>query len=127
MKALLKELPTLTAPVVGETLMLYLTTSKEAISSFLVTDRGQMHVYFVSKALSGSEVNYTPMEKLVYALVHTARRLRRYFQAHPIVVLTDQPIRQVLYKPDVSGRLAKLDIELGEHEINLSPRTAAKG
>ncbi|XP_071718482.1 uncharacterized mitochondrial protein AtMg00860-like [Rutidosis leptorrhynchoides] len=57
MKALLKELPTLTAPEVGETLMLYLTTSKEAISSVLVTDMGQMHVYFVSKALSGSEVN----------------------------------------------------------------------
>ncbi|XP_071728668.1 uncharacterized protein [Rutidosis leptorrhynchoides] len=129
MKALLKELPTLIAPVVGETLMLYLATSKESTSSVLVADRGhvQMHVYFVSKTLSGSDVNYTPMEKLVYAFVHTARRLRRYFQAHPIVVLTDQPIRQVLYKPEVSGRLAKWAIELGEHEINFSPRTAVKG
>ncbi|XP_071718495.1 uncharacterized protein [Rutidosis leptorrhynchoides] len=63
----------------------------------------QMPVYFVSKALSGSEVNYTPIEKLVYTLVHTARRLRRYFQAHTIVVLTDQPIKKVLYKPEVSG------------------------
>ncbi|XP_071719460.1 uncharacterized protein [Rutidosis leptorrhynchoides] len=129
MKALLKELPTLTAHMAGETLMLYLATSKEAISSVLVADRGQvqMPVYFVSKALSRSEANYTPMEKLVYALVHTARRLCRYFQAHPIVVLNDQPIRQVLYKPEVSGRLAKWAIELGEHEINFSPRTAVKG
>ncbi|XP_071687712.1 uncharacterized protein [Rutidosis leptorrhynchoides] len=83
----------------------------------------QMPVYFVSKALSGSEVNYPPIEKLVYALVHTARRLRRYFQAYPIVVLTDQPIIQ----PEVSRRLAKWAIELGEHEINYSPRTAIKG
>ncbi|XP_071739327.1 uncharacterized protein [Rutidosis leptorrhynchoides] len=86
-----------------------------------------MPVYFVSKVLSGREVNYTLMEKLVCALVHTARRLCRYFQAHPIVVLTDQPIRQVLYKPEVSGQLAKWAIELGEHEINFSLRTAVKG
>ncbi|XP_071687267.1 uncharacterized protein [Rutidosis leptorrhynchoides] len=71
MKTLLRELPTLNAPIAGETLMLYLATSKEAISSVLVADRGQvqMPVYFVSKALSGSEVNYPPIEKQVYALV----------------------------------------------------------
>ncbi|XP_071708934.1 uncharacterized protein [Rutidosis leptorrhynchoides] len=117
----------LIAPIAGETLMLYLATSKEAISSV------QIPVYFVSEALSGSgesnssEVNYPPIEKLVYALVHTARRLCRYFQVHPIVVLTDQPKRQVLYKPEVLDRLAKWAIELGEHEINYSPRTAIKG
>ncbi|XP_071686927.1 uncharacterized protein [Rutidosis leptorrhynchoides] len=86
-----------------------------------------MPVYFVSKTLTSSEVNYSPIEKLVYALVHTARRLRRYFQAHPIVVLTDQPIKQVLYKPEISGRMAKWAVELGEHEINFSSRSAVKG
>ncbi|XP_071695609.1 uncharacterized protein [Rutidosis leptorrhynchoides] len=75
MKALLKELPTLTATVARETLMMYLATSKEAKSSVLVVDRGQvqMHVYFVSNTLSGSEVNYTPIEKLVYVLVRLAK------------------------------------------------------
>ncbi|XP_071740668.1 uncharacterized protein [Rutidosis leptorrhynchoides] len=77
MKSLLKELPTLTVPIAGKTLMMYLATSKEAIGSVLV----QMPVHFVSKALCGSEVNYPPIEKLVYVLV--------------------------LYKPEVSGRLAK--------------------
>ncbi|XP_071708973.1 uncharacterized protein [Rutidosis leptorrhynchoides] len=103
MKALLKDLPTLTAPIAGETLILYLAVSREAISSVLVAERGdtQMPIYFVSKALSGSELNYRPIEKLVYALVVTARRLCRYFQAHPITMLTDQPIRQLLYKPEI--------------------------
>ncbi|XP_071699406.1 uncharacterized protein [Rutidosis leptorrhynchoides] len=72
MKKLLKELPIMTAPIAGETLILYLAASKEAISSV------QMPVYFVSKALTGSELNYHAIEKLVYALVHTARRLRRF-------------------------------------------------
>lgn len=59
--------------------------------------------------------------------MHTARRLRRYFQAHSICVLTDQPIRQVLLKPENSGRLAKWAIELGEHDITYKPRSAVKG
>ncbi|XP_071708186.1 uncharacterized protein [Rutidosis leptorrhynchoides] len=107
MKSLLRELPTLTAPIAGETLMLYLVTSKEAISSVLIV---QMHVYFVSKALSGSEVNYPPIEKLVYALLHTALRHRRYFQAHLIVVLTNQPIRQILvdYLAETTGEAEAL-------------------
>ncbi|XP_071718164.1 uncharacterized protein [Rutidosis leptorrhynchoides] len=82
MKSLLRELPTLTVPIAGETLMLYLATSKETISSVLFADRGQvrMPMYFVIKALSDGEVNYPPIEKVVYALVHTARWLRRYCQ-----------------------------------------------
>ncbi|XP_071739160.1 uncharacterized protein [Rutidosis leptorrhynchoides] len=86
-----------------------------------------MPIYFVSKALSGSELKYLPLEKLVYALVVTSRRLRRYFQAHPITVLTDQPIRQLLYKLKISGRLTKCAIELGEHEIAYCARSAIIG
>ena len=53
--------------------------------------------------------------------------MRRYFQAHTICVITDQPIRQVLLKLENSGRLAKWAIELGEHEIIYKPRSAIKG
>ncbi|XP_071705228.1 uncharacterized protein [Rutidosis leptorrhynchoides] len=128
-KAFLKELPTLTAPIPGETLTIYLATSSEAIRSVLIADRGktQMPVYFVRKVLQNGEVNYPTMEKLIYALVHIARRLRRYFQAHPIQVFTDQPIKHVLTRPEISGRMAKWAIELGEHEITFLPRHSVKG
>ncbi|XP_071688204.1 uncharacterized protein [Rutidosis leptorrhynchoides] len=86
-----------------------------------------MLIYFVSKVLQQSEVNYPPIKKLVYALTHTARRLRRYFQAHSILVMTDQLIKYILRNPESSGRLAKWAIELGEYEINFSPRHAVKG
>ncbi|XP_071729735.1 uncharacterized protein [Rutidosis leptorrhynchoides] len=112
-----------------ETLTIYLAAGAEAISSVLIAERGgtQMPVYFVSKVLQHGEVNYKPIEKLIFALVHTARQLRRYFQAHPMLVLTDSPIKQVLNKSKVSGRLAKWAIELSEHEINYAPRTVVKG
>ncbi|GKB85283.1 reverse transcriptase domain-containing protein [Tanacetum coccineum] len=67
------------------------------------------------------------MEKLVLALVHVSKRLKRYFQAHPIIVITDQPIQQVLSRPEVAGRLQKWIIELGEYAIHYRPRVSVKG
>ncbi|KAL5549470.1 hypothetical protein UlMin_004701 [Ulmus minor] len=56
-----------------------------------------------------------------------ARKLRPYFQAHTIIVPTKFPLKQILQKPDTSGRLAKWSIELGEFDILFKPRTAIKG
>ncbi|GKB17943.1 reverse transcriptase domain-containing protein [Tanacetum coccineum] len=53
--------------------------------------------------------------------------LRRYFQAHPIAVITDQLIRQVMSRPEVAGRLQKWSIILGEHNITYRPRASVKG
>ncbi|GJX54785.1 reverse transcriptase domain-containing protein [Tanacetum coccineum] len=113
-------LPTLVAPRPGEELIMYLSATHGAISAVLLTDRDsvQTPVYFVSKALKETEINYSAMEKLILALVFAAKRLRRYFQAHPIVVITDQPIKQVISKPDASGRLQKWSVLLGEHNIS---------
>ncbi|GJV45233.1 reverse transcriptase domain-containing protein [Tanacetum coccineum] len=70
-KKLIAELPMLTAPKEKEELIIYLAAAKEAISAVLMTERGgkQFLVYFVSRALRELEVNYTPMEKLVLALL----------------------------------------------------------
>ncbi|GKF88484.1 reverse transcriptase domain-containing protein, partial [Tanacetum coccineum] len=95
MKRLIAELPMLVAPMEKEELIIYLAAAKETVSAVLMTEREtkKMPIYFVSRALRGPKVNYTSMEKLVLALVHACKRLKRYFQAHPIVVITDQPIQ----------------------------------
>ncbi|GKF56478.1 reverse transcriptase domain-containing protein, partial [Tanacetum coccineum] len=67
------------------------------------------------------------MEKLVLLLVFVAKRLRRYFQAHPIAVITDQPIKQIMSRLDVTGRLQKWSVMLGEHNITYRPLTLVKG
>ncbi|GJW44597.1 reverse transcriptase domain-containing protein [Tanacetum coccineum] len=87
----------------------------------------QMSVYFVSRALQGLEINYTSMEKLVLALVHASKHLKRYFQAHTIIVITDQPIKQILSRLEVVGRLQKWSIKLGEYDIQYIPSTSVKG
>ena len=67
------------------------------------------------------------MEKLIIALVTTARRLRPYFQAHTIEILMEHPMKQILHKPETSGRLIKWAIELSEFGIRYKPRTVVKG
>nr|GEW43829.1 reverse transcriptase domain-containing protein [Tanacetum cinerariifolium] len=96
LKQHLSELPLLVAPKPKEELIIYLSANHGAISAVLMTERGafQMSIYFISRALQGPKLNYSPMEKLVLSLVFAAKRLRRYFQAHPITVVTDQPIKQ---------------------------------
>ncbi|KAJ0501895.1 putative ribonuclease H [Helianthus annuus] len=128
MKQHLTSLPDMAAPETGELISVYLSVPEEAISAVLTIERDkiQVPVYFFSKTLKLAETKYPPLEKLALAQVQTARRLRRYFQAHPIQVVTDQPIRRVLEKPENLGRLAKWEVELGEHNITYVPRKAIK-
>nr|GEZ97226.1 reverse transcriptase domain-containing protein [Tanacetum cinerariifolium] len=105
LKKHISELPLLVVPKPQEELIIYLSATYGAISAVLINERGtiQTPIYFISRALQGPELNYSPMGKLVLSLVFAAKRLRRYFQAHPIMVITDQPIKQVMSRPDMPG------------------------
>ena len=67
------------------------------------------------------------MEKSILALVTAARKLHPYFQAHTIEIPTEYPMKQVLHKPETSGRLIKWAIELSEFDIRYKPKTVIKG
>ncbi|GJT03969.1 reverse transcriptase domain-containing protein [Tanacetum coccineum] len=129
MKKLIAELSTLTAPKKEEELMVYLSAANEAISAVLLVEREgrEALIHYVSRTLQGAEINYLPMEKLALALVHAARRLRRYFQGHAIKVIIDKPINQILNNREAMGRLAKWGIELEAYDIKYAPRSAIKG
>ncbi|GJW57213.1 reverse transcriptase domain-containing protein [Tanacetum coccineum] len=118
------------APREREELIIYLAAAKEAISAVLMTDREgrQIPVYFVSRTLRGPEVNYTPMGKVGVSFAQSAsKRLKRYFQAHTVVVITNQPIKQLLSSSEISGRMLKWKFELEGYDIQYRPRTAIKG
>ena len=119
----------LVSPIEGELLTLYLAVSDFSTNVVLVRDkeRVQHPVYYCSRALRGAEERYPRMEKLILALVTVARKLRPYFQAHTIEVPKEYPMKQVLHKPETSGRLMKWVIELSEFDIRYKPKTAIKG
>ena len=128
LKEYLARAPLLSTLRGGDQLLLYLAISKCATSSVLIREEEgkQYPVYYTSKALADAETRYPLMEKWALALITAARKLRPYFQAHQIMVMTDQPLRQVLQKPDASGRLVKWSIELSEFDLSYKPRGAIK-
>ncbi|CAJ2644644.1 unnamed protein product [Trifolium pratense] len=128
LKKALSEPPVLSRPSDEEVLYLYLSVASEAVSAALIreTNEGQKPVYFTSKALQGPELRYQQIEKIALALVYAARRLRHYFLAHTIVVRTDQPIKSLLGRPDMAGRMLKWSLELSEFDIRYESRKALK-
>ena len=129
LKAYLSAPPLLSPSQPGEELFLYLAVSPAAVSAALIREeeKVQKSVYYASRALRGAEERYPPMEKLAFALVTVARKLKPYFQAHTVVVLTDRPLRRAMSNLDAVGRLALWAIELSEFDIQYRPRTAIKG
>ena len=129
MKKYLSSPPLLSPSVPGEELYLYIAVSQAVVSAALVRDdgRSQRPVYFVSWAFRGAEERYPRMEKLALALITAARKLKPYFQAHIIVVLTDQPLKKAMSSPEAAGRMALWAIELSEFDVRYRPRTAMKG
>jgi len=115
----------LAKPKDGERLIIYLAVSEMAVSAVLVReDKGkQSPIYYVSKSLLDAETRYPHLEELALVLVMASRRLRPYFQYHPISVITAYPLRNILHKQELSGRLAKWAIELSEYDIIYQPRT----
>ncbi|GAU29723.1 hypothetical protein TSUD_264590 [Trifolium subterraneum] len=128
LKVFLASPPILTRPQLGSPLYLYLAVSENSMSSALVQDiKGkEKPVYFVSRIFRGAEIRYQKIEKLSLAVVTTARRLRHYFQSHKIVVKTDHPIKHVLKKPDLAGRMVAWAVELSEYDITFVPRDNIK-
>ena len=124
MKVYLNSLPILAKAIIGEPLRVYLSSTEHAVGSALVKGGGEEQpVYFLSHILKDTESRYTGLEKLAFALVLAARRLRPYFLAHTIIVMTNSPLGRILLNPEASGRLIKWTTELSEFDIQYQPRS----
>ena len=83
-------------------------------------------MYYTSQAFQEAEANYPRLEKIAFTLVVASRKLRHYFQAHPIVVMIDQPIRKTMNKIDATRCLVQWAIELGQFDIKYRPHVVIK-
>ena len=108
----------------GKELYLYLAVSPHAVSSALIREeeKVQRPVYYTSKALKGAKGWYLPMEKLVFSLVTTARKLRLCFQAYVINVLINHPLKKAMNKLEVARRLIQWAVKLSKFGIRYRPR-----
>jgi hypothetical protein len=134
LKDFLSKPPVLMAPRKGEQLLLYLAATNHVVSTAIIVERQedghaypvQRPVYFVSEVLSESKARYQPVQKLLYAVLITSRKLRHYFQEYSISVVTDYPLGDIFQNQYATGRISKWAVELGALTIDFKPRTAIK-
>jgi hypothetical protein len=133
LKQHLVSLPILVAPEPGEPLYLYIAAAAKAVSMVLVVERTapegqepedsgpaagvrtvQRPVYYVSDVLHEAKTRYLETHKLLYAVLVASRKLRHYFQAHRVVVVTSFLLRAILHNSNATYNIAKWAAELAE-------------
>lgn len=118
----------LARPEPDDNLYLYLGAADEVVSAVLVRDDLGIHrpIYFISHVLKDAETRYARIEKIAFALVQATRKMSRYFQAHPMTVLTNQPLCRIFRRPESSGRMLIWAIELEQYGIHYRSRPSVK-
>ena len=128
LKHYLSNHPLLSLSKEGEDLLLYLAVSVTAASAALIRkeNKVQLPVYYISQAFQGTEARYPRIKKITFTLIVASRKLHPYFQANPIIVMTDQPIKKAINKPEAAGRMVQWAIELSKFDVEYRPRAAIK-
>ena len=92
LKQYLSSPPILSSPLLEEELFMYLAVAVSA-ALFCEENKKQRPVFYMSRMLLDAEARYSVVEKMVLALVNAKKKLRHYFETHPIIVITDFPIK----------------------------------
>jgi hypothetical protein len=134
LKKLISNAPILLPPAEGEPLLLYIAATTQMVSTAIVVERKeeghtllvQRSMYFVSEVLSKTKVCYPQVQKLLYVVILTRRKLRHSFESHPITVVSSFPLGEIIQNKEASGRVAKWAIELMGEALSFAPKMAVK-
>ncbi|SPT18051.1 unnamed protein product [Triticum aestivum] len=134
LKKMLTTPPVLAALTPKEPMLLYIASTSRVVSTVIVVERKeegkalpvQRPVYYLSEVLSASKKNYPHYQKMCYGVHFAAKKLKPYFQEHPITVVCTAPLAEINGSRDASGRVAKWAIDLAPYTIYYQPPTAIK-
>ncbi|GLJ48088.1 hypothetical protein SUGI_1015310 [Cryptomeria japonica] len=123
--------PVLVPSVVGKPLILYISTTYISLGAKLAQEDQQgkeRAIYYISRTLNSYELNYTFIEKACLTVVFASQKFRHYMLAHTIkLVAKIDPLKYLLSKVALTGRLAKWVMILSKFDIHYTERRAIKG
>ena len=101
-KSYLMKPPVLGAPIPGRPLILYIAAQERSMGALLAQENNngkENSLYYLSRTMTLNELKYSPIEKLCLALVFVIQKLKHYFQAHTIhLVSRSIPLKYVMSK-----------------------------
>jgi ribonuclease HI len=114
--------------------LIYVAATTQVVSAAIVVERReeghalliQRPVYFISEVLSETKIRYPQIQKLLYAVILTRRKLRHYFESHPVTVVSSFPLGEIIQCREALGRIAKWAVELMGETLSFAPWKAIK-
>jgi ribonuclease HI len=113
--------------------LIYVAATTQVVSAAIIVERREGHalpiqrpVYFTSEVLSETKVRYPQIQKLLYAVILTRRKLRHYLESHPVTVVSSFPLGEIIQSREASSRIAKWAMELVGKTLSFAPKKAIK-
>ncbi|GAA0185204.1 hypothetical protein LIER_32492 [Lithospermum erythrorhizon] len=123
--------PVLAAPIQGKPLILYIADQEQLVGALLAQENEEgkeNSLYYLSRRMNPNELNYFPIENLCLALIFAIQKLKHYFQAHTVNLISKaNPIKYVMSKPVLLDRLARCYLQLQQFESVYVPQKAVMG
>jgi ribonuclease HI len=114
--------------------LIYVAATTQVVSAAVVVERReeghalpiQRPVYFISEVLSETKIRYPQIQKQLYAVILRRRKLRHYFESHPVTMVSSFPLGEIIQCREASGRIAKQAVELMGETLSFAHRKAIK-